>query len=258
MNKILAVANVVIKELYRRKDFYVLFILTVLITGLAGSLRFFDDERIARFLKEVCLSLIWLSALVVAVTTTARQIPAERESRTIFPLLAKPISRTQVLLGKFAGCWLASGIALLVLYVFFAIVSASKEHAFPAVNYVQALWMHWQMLGIVIAMTLLGSIVLTTPAANVTIMFVVTTGILFVGPYLNKVAAKMTEPSGSILSALYFAIPHLEFFDFRNRIVHGWPPVDWKYVGAATAYGWAYLAIFLLAACVAFRRKALN
>ena len=34
MTKIFAVASVVIRELYRRKDFYVLFILTVLITGL--------------------------------------------------------------------------------------------------------------------------------------------------------------------------------------------------------------------------------
>ena len=31
MNKIIAVAGVVIKELYRRKDFYVLFILTALL-----------------------------------------------------------------------------------------------------------------------------------------------------------------------------------------------------------------------------------
>src|SRR5215469_4864101 len=125
MNKIFAVAGVVIKELYRRKDFYVLFILTVLITGLMWFMTFFHDEHIVRFVKEICLLLIWLSALAISVTTAARQIPAERESRTIFPLLAKPISRWQVLAGKFLGCWAASGIALLVFYVFFGVVSAS-------------------------------------------------------------------------------------------------------------------------------------
>ena len=35
MNKILALASVVIRELYRRKDFYVLFVLTGLIIGIA-------------------------------------------------------------------------------------------------------------------------------------------------------------------------------------------------------------------------------
>src|ERR1700753_688932 len=114
MNKIFAVAGVVIKELYRRKDFYVLFILTVLITITMWIMNFFHDIQVIRFIKEICLALIWISALVIAITTAARQIPFERESRTIFPLLAKPVARWQVMLGKFVGCWLAAGVALLV------------------------------------------------------------------------------------------------------------------------------------------------
>jgi len=258
MNKIVAVSGVVIRELYRRKDFYVLFILTVLITLLAGSANFFNDHSIVRYLKEICLMLIWISALVVAITTAARQIPFERENRTIFPLLAKPISRWQVLLGKFFGSWLSSGAALLVFYIFFALISASHEYSFPFGNYIQALWMHWQMLGIVVAMTLLGSVALTTPSANVTIVFVVTFGILFIGPHLHKVALGMSEPSSSILTAIYFAIPHLEFFDLRALIIHDWPMVGWIYIGIATGYGWLYIGFFLIAASMVFRRKALN
>ena len=41
MRTILALSQVVIKELYRRKDFYVLFILTILITLLMASANFF-------------------------------------------------------------------------------------------------------------------------------------------------------------------------------------------------------------------------
>ena len=108
MNTIWALAGVVIKELYRRKDFYVLFVLTALITIAAASVNFFHDTKIVRYVKDVCLLLIWLSTLIVAVVTTARQIPAERENRTIFPLLAKPVSRAQVILGKFFGCWFAT------------------------------------------------------------------------------------------------------------------------------------------------------
>jgi ABC-type transport system involved in multi-copper enzyme maturation permease subunit len=222
-----------------------------------ASVNFFHDDRIVRFLKEICLTLIWLSALVIAVTTAARQIPFERENRTIFPLLAKPISRWQVLVGKFVGCWLASGVALLVFYIFFALVSASREHALPSDAYFQALWLHWQMLGIVIALTLLGSVVLT-PAANVTIVFIVAVGILWMGKYLHIVADRMTEPSASLLSAIYFTIPHLELFNMNDLIIHGWPPAPWIYVLLGTLYGLAYTAFFLLAACLIFRRKALN
>ena len=65
MNTILALASLVVKELYRRKDFYVLFAMTAVITLIMGSLRFFNDDKIVRYVKEICLLLIWVSALVV-------------------------------------------------------------------------------------------------------------------------------------------------------------------------------------------------
>lgn len=258
MNKIFAVAGVVINELYRRKDFYVLFILTVLVTLVMWSAKFFNDEGIARALKEICLLLIWISMLVIAITTAARQIPFERENRTIFPLLAKPISRWQVMVGKFFGCWIACGIALLVFYLFFGVISASREHTLPFVQYVQAMWLHWMLLAVVVAMTLFGSVVFSAPPENITITLIVTSGILFIGRYLHKVALRMTEPSATILSAVYFLIPHLEFYDTQNLIIHDWPPIAWLYVGGATLYAIAYSAFFLIAACLVFRRKALN
>src|SRR5208282_5935042 len=159
MNNILAVANIVIKELYRRKDFYVLFILTVLICLVMGSVNIFNDAKVIRYLKEICLLLVWISSLVIAITTTARQIPAEREHRTLFPLLAKPLTRTELLLGKFVGCWAATGLALFCFYLFFGLLAGSREHHWPLVNYLQAAGLHWLMLGVVIALTLLGSLV---------------------------------------------------------------------------------------------------
>ena len=146
MTKVFALAGVVIKELYRRKDFYVLFVLTALLTVAAGSANFFQDKKIIAIVKDVCLLLIWVCALVIAIVTAARQIPAEREARTIFPLLAKPVSRAQVIAGKFLGCWLATGIALVVFYLFFAIIAGSREQSWPVLVYVQAAWMHWSQL----------------------------------------------------------------------------------------------------------------
>src|SRR5215472_17529413 len=139
MNTVLALSQVVIKELYRRKDFYVLFVLTAVITLALAWANLFHDPKIVRYLKEVVLLLIWISALVIAITTTARQIPAERENRTIFPLLAKPVTRGQVILGKFAGCWLACGLALIVFYLFFGVISGSRDRSWNALGYIQGL-----------------------------------------------------------------------------------------------------------------------
>ena len=196
MTKVMALSGVVIKEMYRRKDFYVLFVLTALITVIMWSMNFFHDKKIAGFLKEGCLWLIWISALVIAIVTTARQIPAERENRTIFPLLAKPVTRNQVVLGKFGGCWIATGIALVVFYLFFTIVAGTRENQWPIVNFLQALWLQWMMLAIVIAMALLGSIVFAAPSSNSTICFVVVIGILLVGGHLDPAAVAADHRHG--------------------------------------------------------------
>ncbi len=258
MTNIWALSSVVLKESVRRKDFYVLFVVTAVITVVMGSINIFHDSHIDRYLKEICLLLIWISSLVIAVTMAARQIPAERESRTIYPLLAKPISRTEVILGKFLGCWLAMAVMLMAFYVFFGIMAMSKEHQWPLANYFQALWLHWVMLGLIVAMSLLGSLIFSAVSANVTISFVVVTFILLLSRHLDQVALQVQEPARSLLMALFFVIPHLEFFDVRDLVIHNWPPIQALVCLKATAYGAVYAAFFLLSACLVFRRRSLN
>jgi ABC-type transport system involved in multi-copper enzyme maturation permease subunit len=258
MNTIFALAGVVIKELYRRKDFYVLFVLTALITLAAGSVNFFHDAKIVRYVKDVCMLLIWVSSLLIAIVTTARQIPAERENRTIFPLLAKPVSRAQVLLGKFLGCWLATGIALLVFYAFFGVITGSREHQLPVLSYFQALWLQWMMLAIVIAMVLLGSIYFAAPSSTTTICFIVVVGILGIGGHLDSIALQQPQPFQFILYLVYFLIPHLEWFDLRDFVVYNLGVVNWLAVTLASLFAAAWAGIFLLFAWLGFRRKSLN
>jgi len=253
-----AIGGLVIKELFRRKDFYALFVLTALVTLILGSVNFFNEANIVRYLKEICLFLIWVSSLVIAITTAARQIPAERESRTIFPLLAKPVTRSHVIVGKFLGCWLAVGISLLVFYLFFGIVSASHEHGVPLGQYFQAVTLHWFMLGVVIAMTVLGSIVFAAPSSNNTIIFVVSAGILLVARHLNKLAVQLQEPSQSIVYSIYYCLPHLELFDVRDLVVHNLGAIPWLVWLGAAGYALVYTVLFLVMACLLFRRKALN
>jgi ABC-type transport system involved in multi-copper enzyme maturation permease subunit len=261
MSIILSLAAIVIKELYRRKDFYVLFVITALITLLMGSVNFFNEAKIVRYVKDICLLLIWLSSLVIAIGTAARQIPAERESRTLFPLLAKPVTRGQVLVGKFAGCWLACGIALAVFYLFFGIVSGAKEGrlAVPLLQYFQAFWLQWGMLAIVVSLVLLGSIVFSAPSANISICFLAVAGILILGGHLHRLALLQPAPFGYLLTALYFLVPHLEwFYAVRERLVFDQDLIGWGDCLLATAYAAAYAAVLLFGAWCLFRRKVLT
>jgi Cu-processing system permease protein len=257
-NNVFAIAGVVLKEMYRRKDFYVLFALIVLLTLILGSVTFFNDDRIIRYVKDACLLLIWLSSLVIAITTTARQIPAERESRTIYPLLAKPVGRGEFVVGKFVGCWLACGVALLAFYFFFGLIAASREHTLPFLAYCQAIWLHWMCLGIVIALVLLGSVVFAAPSSNATICFIVVLGILFAGGHLNGVAIQMPGFGGWLVYVVYYALPHLEWYDVRELIIHNWGVIDWLAFAGATIYALLYSAMLLGCAWLVFRRQTVT
>lgn len=259
MRNIFAIAKVVLLEMYRRKEFYVLFILTIIICLVMGSITVFNDRDIIRYVKEICLLLIWVSSLIIAITTTARQIPAEKEQRTLLPLLAKPLSRTQLVVGKFLGCWIVCGLTLICFYAFFGVLAASREHQWHVLNYFQAAFLHWMALGVVIAAALLGSLVFAAPSSNATICFSIVAAILCIGRYLDKFAVSLHEPVRSITWFLYYAMPHVEIpFDMRLLIIHDWPIIDWRYVWLLGLYLLVYMAFFLVGACLIFRRKALN
>lgn len=260
MNPILAVAGVVVRELYRRKDFYVLFVLMALIglTLLSGNVIKGDKDKIEGYLKEICLLMIWISSLVIAIATAARQLPAERENRTLFPLLAKPVTRAQVVAGKFLGCWLACGLALLVFYFILLVVNASLEHEWHLAEYGAAFWMQWMFLAVVISFALWGSTEFASPATNATICFLVLAVILLVQQHLNNWALAQNQPGQSILYVIYFALPRPEWFDLREPLIfnRGWPGAG-EFV-AVSIYGATYTVFFLLATWLGFRRSSLT
>lgn len=258
MNPIFVIASVVLKEMVRRKDVYVLFFLTGLICIGAASINFFDEAETSGYLKEICLFLIWISTLVMAVTSAARQLPQERELRTIYPLLAKPVSRADVILGKFAGCWAACGITVLVFYGFYALLSMGKAGSLDPVVTFQAAWMHWMALGVITSMALLGSVVFAAPSSNATICFTALGTIFVLGRHLGKLAADMAEPTGTILSWLYFIMPHLEWYDLRVLLVQSQAPVEWLPWLLATPYALAYTAVFLFTTWRVFKKMSLD
>jgi ABC-type transport system involved in multi-copper enzyme maturation permease subunit len=173
-------------------------------------------------------------------------------------LLAKPVTRGQVITGKFLGCWLACGMALVMFYLFFGVVNATREHSWPVLNYFQGFWLQWLMLGIVVALVLLGSVVFTAPSSNTTITLVLVVGMLLLGGHLNQVALQQSEPLRTLIYTIYFLIPHLEWYDVRELIVYDHKLIPWVDCALATVYAAVYTGLLLFGAWAVFRRKAIN
>jgi hypothetical protein len=79
----------------------------------------------------------------------------------------------------------------------------------------------------------------------------------FFGRRLPDYAENVSGGLSILLKAFYWVAPHAEFFDMRQRLVHGWGGVQAGVFLAVVGYGIVYSAVLLLVARFLFNRKRL-
>ena len=242
-------------ELWRRNDVFALLVLAVALMVPLSMASPFGAAGASRYLDEVALLLIWGFSLFIALGTGARLFPPEFESRTIYPLLSKPISRGALLVGKYMGAVAASWSALLVFYALFAAVSFLRGGGISA-ELVQGVVLHMAFVALAVAVSLLGSL-LVTPSANLTLSAVALVSMFFFGRRLPEYADSVAAPLSWLVDAVYAVGPHAEFFDMRQRLIHGWGAVDAVVFCAVLLYAAAYVAVLLCFAALALKRRKL-
>jgi len=241
-------------ELWRRNDVFGLLILALALMVPLALANPFGAAGASRYLDEVALLLIWGFSLIIALGTGSRLFPPEFESRTIYPLLSKPISRGRLLVGKFLGAVAASWSALLFFYALFVGSVAFRGGSAFSLEVAQAFVLHLAATAFAVAFALFFSLVVTRSAA-LTLSGLALVGMFFFGRNLPHYAEAVTTPLAVLLKALYVVGPHLEFFDMRQRVIHGWGAVDGLVFLAALGYALVYVGILLVAAHAVLKKK---
>jgi ABC-type transport system involved in multi-copper enzyme maturation permease subunit len=250
-----AIAYTTLLESIRRKDLWVAAILAIVMIGAASVIGQFGVRGLEMFLKDVTLSVVNLLSVVLAILFSARQMPEEISRRTIYPLLARPVSRFDILFGKFLGALALSTVALLV----FAVVGWGALFYFGlSVGEIfwQYLLLRFFSLAIICALTICLSIFLTPPAtATIAIL-------LAIGASTFSTAVKMLHGSvgtgaQKMLEAAYFLLPQLDLFDLSRKVSYGWKPISATTILILLAYGAIHSAALLTIAILRFRRQAL-
>lgn len=243
MEKIWGIAQTTITESFRRKDPYVVLIIAALIVFGAGLFSRFGTEGLGKFVKDVGFTVTGGMAVLICVITAARQLPTEIQNRTLYPLLAKPVSRVQVFLGKFVGVGvMASAVVILFaieLFILFKVLGIPVSGVFW-----QALYLRVVSMWIIAGLTLTLSVFLHH-AANVTISMLLA---LAMQTFANTIITVRTELEGitlRVFDAIYWMLPHLEFFDLSKREVHGYPLTPLWVLAFLTLYGAVYSGLFM-------------
>jgi len=249
-----ALVKLSLLELWRRNDIFVLLVLSgVLLVPLAAAKPFGADGA-ARYMDEVALLLVWAYSFFIALGAGSRLFPPEFESRTLFPLLARPVSRARILFGKFLGAFTAAASAILFFYALYALACGCRTGVFVTPALVEAVLLHLAFAALATALALLGSLIVT-PSMNLTVCTLLLAVMFFFGRRLPLYAHAAAQPFKTLAYAAYWIAPHAEFFDMRQRVVHGWGPADPAAVAVLVAYAVCYTAACLFAAAWILRRR---
>jgi ABC-type transport system involved in multi-copper enzyme maturation permease subunit len=250
-----ALAQAAILEAIRRKDLYVAVILSILMIGAAATIGTFGVKGLEIFLKDVALTVVNLLSILITILFAARQIPEEVSRRTVYPLLARPIGRGDLLIGKFLGAFILSALALLL----FALIAQGALWCYGisvGAIFGQYLLARLFSLALICAMTLMLSLFMT-PSACVTISVLLAVGAQTFSQAVLLIYGPASATGKEILRATYFILPHLDLFDLSKKVSYGWKPVDSWVMGALLLYATVFSALFLGIAMLRFRRQAL-
>ena len=254
MTNVFTVAGLLIKETFRKKDFYVTFVFTGLVLLFAARMSFYNVGNTYRYLLDIGLGLGVFFAALLATSLSARQYPSEIQNRTCHVLLSKPVSRVEFLVGKFLGSFAAGCVSLALFFAVILFSALSKTHEISMVSAGQCFYLFCLSLMVLTALSVFFSIFMTT-AGNVSIVLALYFLISVYGFTIHQSALAASPIRRLILETLNFAIPHFGFFDARQRFIHGWPVISPQLMFFLTAYAFFYSALFLLFGWFLFRRK---
>lgn len=251
MSAVAGFASMTLLGLSRRRTVWGIGLLTVLaLLGLA-AIPTYDLRSEGRFVVDMGLFGIEIGSLALAVGLAAGLFPRDRETRTVMPLLAVPLSRTQYLLGRFLGAALLQTACLVVWCVALALILAVNgfhvpEDLLPAT-----------MLLVVEGWFLLATVFFfsfwTSPPLNAPL-----TVLLFVICQMDPDRfAELAPGAEGAMRLARLLLPRMDVFHLKDPVAHG-VGIPLPFFGLAALYGVSYTAFMLSVALAVFRRRDLK
>jgi ABC-type transport system involved in multi-copper enzyme maturation permease subunit len=254
VNRLLAVAANTFRETVRERVLYNLVFFAILMTLsglLLGDLSIREDEKI---IKDIGLAAMDAFGTLIAIFLGVGLVSKEIERRSLYPLLAKPLGRTEFFLGKFAGLGftLFVNIALMTVGVYMALVLARRPLPLALLKGVYGIYLG---LLLVVALALLFSSLTSGALAAVC-----TVGLVIAGRFSDVIrSAREVVPAAPrwLVSLLYYLLPNFANFDLKEQAAYGDPIPLWS-LAWITVYAVVYTAIVLGLGTASFRRRELN
>ena len=258
----------VFKESVRDRVLYNLVLFGVLLIATSYLLGTLTAGQEVKIIKDLGLAATSVFGLFIAVFIGIGLVSKEVERHSIYSLLAKPITRGQFIVGKYAGLVLTLAVNVLVmtvaLYGVLGYMSWVETEEFrrgweaPAIDpaMLKAIFLIFVQLMLITAVALFFS-TFSSPMLSAVLTF----GLYVVGHFNADLRNFETVVDSRLAAALargvYYLVPNLTPFDIKAEVVHA-QPVAAGYIALTSGYALVYVAALLVAAMFIFSRRDLK
>lgn len=252
MSKILSIARVVYMESLRNRVIVALIAVSILIIFLSVFISPIALGETERIIKDIGLSSISFFSMLIVLLAGTRLVYQEIEKKTIYLIVTKPVSRAQLILGKYMGLLMII-LTITAISGVFLILTVLVFNAGFTMNIVYAVVLIFMQFALLSAIA-----VFFSTFASPVLSGLFTLMIYIIG-YLIKDLGFFINSTGSIavkflIRAVMLIIPNFYYTDIKLHAVNN-IPVYMDYILFTIAYMLIYTVFFIYVSTIIFERK---
>ena len=242
VGRIIKIAKNVFWEAIRDRILYVIgFFALLMVAGvrLIPELSVGTEDKI--FL-DFGLATISILGLIVTVFVGTGLVNKEIEKRTVYILVAKPLSRSELIVGKYIGLSSVLAILLIAMTIIYGLILSFSGISYPIGSILVTIIFMFVQLSLLTAVAILFGVFTSSLLATL-----FTFGIYLMGN-LSRDLVKLGDLSDNpgikkLMMGLYVVLPDLNRFDLKNDAVYGILP---SISNSLTNLGYALLYTMLV------------
>jgi Cu-processing system permease protein len=259
------VALAMFRETVRDRVLYALVAFASIVIGASLLISRLTAGQDVKIIKDLGLAAMSMIGVFIAIFIGIGLVSKEVEKRSVYSLLAKPVRRSELVVGKYAGLVLTLLVNLVVMtavwYLVLSYYASTAEELVrrsweaPALDprMLIAVYLIFVQLMLVTAIALFFS-TFSSPMLSALFTF----GLFIAGHFsadLRNFETAVDSPvAAGAAKALYYVLPNMAAFDVKSEVVHA-HPIGAAVVAGATAYGALYVAGLVLASIAVFSRR---
>ena len=252
VNRILSIAANTFRETIRNKVLYAILAFALFVIGITYFLADLSVGELSRIIADVGLACIHIFGVVMAVFIGITLVSQEVERKTIYLILSKPVPRWEFIVGKAMGLSVTLAVTTLAMAAMLFLVHLGYDRSPELGILIASAGIYMELVLLVCLASFFSTF--TTPVLSA----IFTLSMFLIGHvsrdlivFGGRSASTAVQWAAKIL---FFALPNLENFNWKNEVVYGRVRAPGVLVMAA-AYLLCYGAAVLSAACLLFSRK---